>query len=102
MHACRAGEKAWWADPVPRNLSFVLHRRRRIAAREVTDHVAGSVRDLQRDRTGGGRLQPVIDDGAVRRILSGRLVRRERSIRIRVPSPAPGLLWPEESACRIG
>ena len=87
VHAMRAGarrERARRLDPEvrvrrPRRLR---HRRDRVA-REVPHHRAGRIEHVQRDAI-GGRAEPVVDDGAVERVLRVRDLRRERRVVVHV------------------
>src|SRR6266550_887868 len=101
---CPAGssETLLWPYPVGRNVEVRIHGLDRISAGERADRLAHRIEDLEYYRRSRVGAEAIIDDRAVRRILAGRLLRRERSVGVLVAAKTIGELRLEEECLGAG
>src|SRR5579884_3500627 len=103
VHAWLGGQNARHANPIRRNQlpgQILLGKRGFIRAGVAADDFALRIENLERDGAGGIWSQVIVDDGAVRRILCGGLIGRNRRIGIGAAANAKGRGRLEEK--RIG
>src|SRR5207253_7491088 len=90
MHAGSRGKDACRTNPIPRDLPRILRLLSNVGAGVLTNELAGGIENLQRRYRGRRRsTEKVVNDRAVRRVLSRRLVGREGRVRVFVPAESP-------------
>ena len=92
MHSGRAGQSLRRSQPIRRNGQFRVRRRNRISAGISPYQSARTIEDFERNWASRGRLQVIVEDGSIRRILARGLVWWQRRVAVGVPANAIGQL----------
>src|SRR5208337_3135880 len=90
METSITGQRMRRSQPISRNRKVWIELWDRISGREAPYQRAGSAQNIKRDRPRRRRLQVVVNNCAVRRILSHRRIRRQRGVGVCVPPHAQG------------
>ena len=103
VHARSARERALSTNPIRRDIQvFLVASGGFIGTGEPPDRFAGRVEDLQDHWAGGWRFQPIVEHGAIGRVLARGNFRRERSVGAVISADTVGQLRREQQGGRVG